>query len=103
MNLIIEASLCEPPSEISSFRDVALYGKTFIFEDIFLKCAPGTRGLYWDWLRRHGAHDFISHLLKESEKEGGFNISPRGGNLNVSTINSFNLNFIISCLNSLRV
>jgi len=102
MNLIISASLCAPPSEISPFRDVTLYGKTFVFEDILLECEKGTRSFYWKWLKSHGAHDFISYLLIDSEKEYGFKMSPRKGNLNIDNITAVNLNFIISVLNSIK-
>ena len=102
MNLIINSSLCEPPSEINCFRDVTLYGKIFIFEDILLHCAYGTRSLYWSWLKKHGAHDFISELIRDHETERGFWISPRGGNLNINKIDVHNLNFIISAIKGLR-
>ena len=80
MNLIIEAPLCEPPSEVSCFRDVTLYGKTFIFEDILVKCDYGTRSIYWRWLKRHGAHDFISQLPKGyGTQVGGRGVKLSGG------------------------
>jgi hypothetical protein len=102
MNLIIESSLCAPPSEVSCFRDVTLYGKIFIFEDILVQCNEGTRSIYWRWLKKHGAHDFISQLLKETEREHGFRISPQKGNLNIDRITCNNLNFIISSLSAIK-
>lgn len=98
----MEASLSGPPSEISCFRDVTLYGKTFIFEDILVQCEMGSRSYYWKWLKRHGAHDFISQLLREDEKEHGFVIALKNGNLSVDRINAFNLGFIISSISSLK-
>ena len=65
MILIIESCLSEPPSEILCFRDVTLFSKLFIFDDILLECKPGTRAIYWNWLKSHGAHDFISQLVLE--------------------------------------
>ena len=103
MNLIIGAIFSEPPSQISCFRDVTLYGKTFIFEDILVNCPKGTRSLYWKWLKRHGAHDFVSQLLTEEEKERGFVINERQGNLCVPFISACNLNYVLSILNKLRV
>lgn len=102
MNLIISASLCAPPSEVSTFRDVTLYGKTFIFEDVLVECEKGTRSFYWEWLKSHGAHDFVSYLICDHEKEYGFKLAPREGNLNIDNISAFNLNYIISALNSVR-
>lgn len=98
----MEAFLSEPPSEISCFRDVTLYGKTFIFEDILVQCEMGSRSLYWKWLKDHGAHDFISQLLREDEKEHGFLIGKKKSNLNINRINAFNLGFVISVIASLK-
>ena len=100
MNLIIDSSLCASPSEISCFRDVTLYGKIHAFEDILLKCRPGTKSIYWRWLKKHGAHDFISQLITDLEIEMGFSIAPTHGNVNIDRIDYNNLNFVISCLKS---
>lgn len=102
MNLIIGASLSEPPSEVSCFRDITLYGKTFIFEDILLYCPYGTRSFYWKWLKNHGAHDFISDLIREHEKETGFSINTSHSNLNVRKFTAFNLNFVLNVLQGLN-
>jgi hypothetical protein len=102
MKLIIDSNLCEPPSEIYPFRDVTLYAKTYIFDDILLKCRAGTRSLYWEWLKKYGAHDFISYLIKDSEIESGFLIAPGKANINVHKISYDNLNFIISSLKCLK-
>ena len=100
MNLIIEAPLSAPPSEISCFRDVTLYGKIFIFEDVLLRCEKGSRSFYWEWLKAHGAHDFISQLIREDEDECGFFIGGKKSNLNIPRIDAFNLSFIISAISS---
>lgn len=102
MNLIISAPLCAPPSEAPAFRDVTLYGKTFVFDDVLLECEAGTRSFYWKWLKSRGAHDFVSYLLKTTEREEGFKMAPRGGNLNIEAIHSFNLDFILSVLYNIR-
>jgi hypothetical protein len=102
VKLIIDSSLCEPPSEIYPFRDVTLYAKTFVFEDVILKCPDGTRSMYWSWLKNYGAHDFISYLIRSSEPESGFSIAPTKSNLNIQSISNHNLSFIISWLNSIK-
>ena len=55
MILRIEAALFEPPSSISAFRDATLYSAIFAKLDVVLLCNPGTRSMYWDWLKRNGA------------------------------------------------
>ena len=102
VNLIIEASLSEPPSEISCFRDVTLYGKSFVFEDVVLSCEKGTRSIYWNWLKSHGAHDFISYLALETESIDGVLMHSEKGDFTIDRITSFNLNKIISYLQSFR-
>ncbi|MBT7437972.1 MAG: hypothetical protein HN786_05050 [Cellvibrionales bacterium] len=101
MKLIIDSALSEPPSEVSCFRDVTLYAKVYCCEDVLLRCKNGTRSIYWDWLKRHGAHDFISYLLTEDETECGFTISTTKGNLNIPKIHAGNLAFIINSLRSI--
>ena len=102
MNLIIDCSLSEPPSEISCFRDVTLFGKTYCFDDILLSCPKGTRSTYWSWLKSYGAHDYITYLILHHEVESGILMHPQDGDIIVDKITSFNLNKIISVLNKLR-
>lgn len=102
MNLIIQAPLSEPPSEISCFRDLTLYGKMFIFDDILIECKSGTRSLYWKWLKRHGAHDFVSQLVNEEEKVVGFKIATMQGNYIIDRICCENLPTIIATLNKFK-
>jgi hypothetical protein len=102
MNLIIECALTEPPSNISCFRDVTLYGKTFVFEDVLIVCKKGTRSIYWDWLKRHGAHDFVSYLLRDDEKVNGFLLHTKKGNLVTDRIDHFNLQDVISAFNKIK-
>lgn len=101
MNLIIDCSLSEPPSEISCFRDVTLFGKTYYFEDVLLTCPKGTRSTYWSWLKSKGAHDYITYLITYSDIEEGYLMHPQEGDIVVEQINAFNLNHIISVFKSL--
>lgn len=102
MNLIITSELSEPPSNVTCFRDVTLYAKTFVFEDVLLQCKPGTRSFYWKWLKHYGAHDFISYLITTQEKESGYKISSLKGDLIVDKISYNNLTDIISTLVKLK-
>jgi hypothetical protein len=103
MLLMIDSCLCEPPSEISCFRDVTLYAKSFVFEDVLLKCPPGTRTMYWNWLKSYGAHDFIDYLITSSESQKAYTMSTCcPANIVVNKISTSNLNYIISRLNSSR-
>ena len=98
MNLIIDSTLSEPPSEMSCFRDVTMYSKVFRFENVLLSCKMGTRSMYWNWLKNNGAHDFISYVLHEGELESGALIHPKKGDIVIDRINALNLNYIITRL-----
>lgn len=103
MNLIIESCLSEPPSEISCFRDITLYARTYVFDDVLLECPSGTRTMYWEWLKAYGAHDFISYLIRNTDQEQGYTIkTANDANITVDRIDVGNLNDIILRLNSLR-
>lgn len=99
MQLKIQSCLSEPPSEISCFRDVTLFARTWMFEDVLVVCEPGTRSVYWDWLKRHGAHDFVSELIRSDTKEPGYSIGTTPGhNIVTDRIACNNLSEIISSL-----
>ena len=103
MQLIIESCLTEPPSEISCFRDVTLYAKTYIFDDILLLCPEGTRSQYWTWIKNYGAHDFISQLITPNEKEPGYSIGTAPSfNIVTDRIVCDNLNQILNSLLRLK-
>ena len=101
MNLIIAAALSEPPSEVLCFRDITLYGKTFIFEDVLVLCPDGTRTIYRDWLRNHGALDFVSELIRQKDQESGYKIHTKKGNLVIPRVGASNLDRVINVLMNL--
>ena len=70
MILKIEATLTEPPSSLTVFRDTTLFASVFCELDVLLECKPGTRSSYWRWLKSGGAHDFVEELVREGEETG---------------------------------
>jgi hypothetical protein len=103
MILIIESCLTEPPSEVTCFRDVTLFAKLFVFEDVLVECQPGTRAIYWNWLKSNGAHDFVSQMILETENQSGHKIkTTRGANYTTDRINYSNMNEILTWIRSLR-
>ena len=97
MLLIIDAELSAPPSSVSCFRDVTLYGNCFLKSDVLMECRQSEKDIYWKWLKSRGAFDFIEDIVRPNE-EKGFLIKEKGGNLQVDRINESNLNFILSRL-----
>lgn len=74
MVIIYDCALTEPPSSIHCFRDVTLYAEIFLKHENLLKCPEGTRGTYWNWIKKYGAHDFIKGIIKYGEEQSGITI-----------------------------
>ena len=99
MNLLIDGEIVLPPTEISCFRDVTLYGSVFADFNILIEDTTNHKDILWAWLKSHGAHDFVDYIIGEYETEHGVILSNRRGcNICVSAINADNLSFIISRL-----
>ena len=75
-----------------------MYSKIFHFEDVLLSCKSGTRSMYWQWLKKNGAHDYITYVLNEEENESGVLMHPNRGDIVIDRITAFNLNYIITKL-----
>lgn len=101
MNIIIQGDLCEPPSSVSCFRDVTLYGNCFVGANILLESPRGMKDMYYKWLKLHGAYDFIEEIIRRNE-DSGFKVGTSSANLFVDKIVPENLNVVISRLSALR-
>jgi len=97
MKLIIDARLSEPPSEISVFRDITLYSKVFLKYDVLLECEQEMRDIYWYWLKKRGAFDFISDIIRHNE-EHGLTIRQSHGNITLTYLRVEHLREIINRL-----
>ena len=101
MILRIEATLCEPPSSITAFRDATLYATVFRQLDVLLECEKGTRSNYWSWLKRNGAHDFVRDLIYPYEEEGTLRMGTKNANIRVDRLDARSLPFAVSAMRSL--
>lgn len=70
MVLVLQATLSAPPSSVHCFRDVSLYATVFRNLEVITCCESGTRDIYWKWLKKHGAMDFIKDIVREREVKG---------------------------------
>ena len=102
MVIIYDCELTEPPSSIHCFRDITLFSKIFLNADNLIKCPNGTRSMYWDWIKRYGAHDFIEQLLKYEENQNGIVVAKQNANIKIKSINEFNYGKIINILKSYK-
>lgn len=101
MILRIRSELSAPPSSVTLFRDTTLFAETFCGMAVLMECEPGTRSLYWNWLKRNGAHDFIKDVVRPGE-ETGFLVGPRDANINVDRIDYSNFDFLRTALYALK-
>ena len=101
MILRIEAALSEPPSSISAFRDTTLYATVFRQLDVLLECEEGTRSLYWKWLKKNGAHDFVRDLIFPYEENFTPRLARRDANIRVDNLTAKNLPFVTSSIKAL--
>lgn len=101
MILRVEAALCEPPSSISVFRDATLYASIFAHLDVLLKCEKGTRSLYWKWLKKYGAHDFVKELILPEEELDSPLVARKKANIRVDRLDENSIDFVVSAINGL--
>lgn len=97
VNLIIDADLTNPPTEISVFRDVTLYSKIFLDYTILLECDNRHRDIYYYWLKSKGAFDYVDDFINFGD-EYGVTIRHEYGTICVEYLSSSKLNEIISLL-----
>jgi hypothetical protein len=101
MKVIFEACLSEPPSSISCFRDATLYAACFLKVNVLVECSQGQKDIYYHWLKRHGAYDFIDEIIYLNE-DGGCRIGTNRPNFRTNKIDYDNLNKIITFLKSME-
>lgn len=97
MNVIIDADLTNPPSEVAVFRDITMYCKVFCDYDVLLECMNEMRDMYWYWLKRRGAFDFVDDFVSINE-ERGISIRPKRGTITVKCLRVEELNKVIYLL-----
>lgn len=97
MILRIEAPLSEPPSTPTVFRDTTLYASVHRF-DVLVECVKGTRSIYWKWLKKYGAHDYVEQLILRGEEQGGITLGFDRCTINVRKLTPETLNFVVGRL-----
>lgn len=75
MNLIIEAELINPPTELGSFRDLTFFASKFHpYYDVLVYCDHDLIDMYYRFLKNYvGGLDFIKDFV--FDKEPGIYIS----------------------------
>lgn len=97
MNLIIDADLTNPPSELSVFRDITLYSKVFLDLDVLLECESEHKDIYYYWLKNRGAFDYIDDFVN-SDQEHGITIRSSNATITLKCLRVEELNKVIYLL-----
>jgi len=74
MNLIIVASLSEPPTETLSLRYVTLAAKHNLSLDCLFEAQREAKDAYYRYLLARGLLDFVDQLITPEEKESGIRL-----------------------------
>jgi len=103
MLLLIDSLLTDPPSSITLFRDITLFARVIKEKEVLVECSPLNKDLYWEWLKKNGAFDFVEDIV-DYDSESGFSIRIKEihqnpGDLNVRKIGYHNFDKIISKIN----
>ena len=101
MPIIIDATLSEPPSSVTCFRDVTLYANCFIKKNVVIECDRNMRDIYWHWLKRYGAFDFVADIV-DPFTERDISIRPTRASITVPRIDASALHIILGRLEQLR-
>lgn len=101
MPIIIDASLSEPPSSVTCFRDLTLYTNCFIKKNVVIECERNMRDIYWRWLKKYGAFDFVADIV-DPFTERDISIRPKRASITVTRIDSSTLHAILDQLERLR-
>jgi len=97
MVVIYDSILTEPPSSTYCFRDVTLYSSVFLRFNNLIVCPKGTRSMYWKWIKKYGAHDFVDELILVDENQKGLTVG-LGKEVHTKLINEYNYNDLIDKL-----
>ena len=102
MILVLQATLSAPPSSVHCFRDVSLYASVFRQLEVVTSCSEDSKDLYWKWLKKHGAMDFIKDIVPE-DTSIGFTIGDADGvNFKIPRLDEGYLNTTIGTINELQ-
>ena len=104
MNLLIQASLTEPPSDSLAFRYITLVSKQNFNMDILLLTEQQMKDKYYFYMKKRGLFDYIDYILTKEEKnqENGLRLDNNINNPPVITLKAIVFENQISIINSIR-
>jgi hypothetical protein len=100
--LTLQATLSAPPSSVHCFRDVTLYANVFCNLEVIISCECDSKDLYWKWLKRHGAMDFIKDIVPKEHAVGYIIGDDQPANFTIPKLDEFYIRPTIGKLNELQ-
>jgi len=68
MTLIIRDQLVNPPTWFASFRDLTLYCRIFLRDDVLIESADPDP--YYRWIKPRGGMDFVQDFVRPGSEDG---------------------------------
>ena len=75
VNLIIEADLSNPPTELLQFRYLTLVAHENLNLDCLIEVEQDMKDIYYKYLRKHGSMDYIDQLVTPKERIYGLRLA----------------------------
>lgn len=102
-NLLVQASLTEPPSDSLAIYSIFMISKTKFNMNILLLTEQEMKDFYYKYLKIKGLHDYIDYILVEEEKqERGLKLTNENGENPLIKLKMIVFENQVSILNSIR-
>jgi hypothetical protein len=102
VNLIIAATLSEPPSESLPFRHITLESHIQLSMECLIEVEQEMKDAYYQYLLHRGLLDWVEEIVTPPENEKGVRISPETKKPMTIKVSSITLNNYISILDQVR-
>lgn len=102
MNLIIDASLSEPPTESLYFRFMTLAAHKEIGLDCLIETEQQMKDNYYRYLSRQGLMDFVKQIITPKECVTGLRLGERVKNAPAIKLKSIRAENVISLIGLIK-
>jgi hypothetical protein len=103
MNLIVNASLSENPTEKLFFRHVIAVAHCDLSYSCLIETEQEIKDLYYQFLLRQGLMDFVEAIVIPSEKEKGLRLDSKSNEKPTLQVNAIRADNYINIIEHLRL